>query len=358
MAHGYDFQTLVLKGVSDTGREVGRGAFGRVYAVKYCGMICAAKEIHPILVEVAGDDEMRQTEESFLMECYQSSLLRHPNIIQFLGIYYPDTIVGGVQERMRLPVMVMEMMAGSLTSLVNKHDKIPFHIKFSIIHDVSLGLCYLHNHDPPIIHRDLSPNNVLLTAHHVAKIGDLGVAKVFRNDNRKSLTRNPGTVDFMPPETLAMHPQYGLPMDVFSFAGVILHIFSQQWPSPLQQVQFDSTTRKRIALSEVERRQQYLNKLKGEAAVLRPLVIACLDDDPAKRPAIADVSEKIQDVRGVYMKDNQLDAIDLHKTQQLSTIHTNHLKFKSTQLEAEINLKRLVSITYLIINSHRVYQCN
>ena len=66
---------------------------------------------------------------------------------------------------MRLPVMVMEMMADSLTSFVDKHEKIPVHIKYSIVHDVSLGLCYLHNHDPPIVHRDLSPNNVLLTAH-------------------------------------------------------------------------------------------------------------------------------------------------------------------------------------------------
>ena len=80
---------------------------------------------------------------------------------------------------------------------------IPIHIKYSIIHDVSLGLCYLHNHDPPIVHRDLSPNNVLLTAHHVAKISDLGVAKVIKADSRKTMTKAPGTVDFMPPEALA-----------------------------------------------------------------------------------------------------------------------------------------------------------
>ena len=95
---------------------------------------------------------------------------------------------------MRLPVMVMEMMADSLTSFVEKHEKIPVHIKYSIVHDVSLGLCYLHNHDPPIVHRDLSPNNVLLTAHHVAKISHLGVAKVIKADSRKTLTKAPAQV--------------------------------------------------------------------------------------------------------------------------------------------------------------------
>ena len=131
--------------------------------------------------------------------------------------------------------MVMEMMADSLTSFVHKHEKIPVHIKYSIIHDVSLGLCYLHNHDPPIVHRDLSPNNVLLTAHHVAKISDLGVAKVIKADSRKTMTKAPGTVDFMPLEALANNPVYGPPMDVFSFAGIISTHLTNSGPDQLSQ---------------------------------------------------------------------------------------------------------------------------
>jgi len=191
MASGDNFQGLVLKGISKLDRkELGRGAYGRVYAVKYYQTICAAKEIHSILVEDVGEVEMRRTVESFMKECRQCSTLRHPNVIQFLGVYYPSVLGVG---RIRLPVMVMEMMAESLTSLVKKHEKIPVHIKFSIVHDVSLGLCYLHNHDPPIVHRDLSPNNILLTTHHVAKISDLGVAKVIKVDSRKTMTKAPGT---------------------------------------------------------------------------------------------------------------------------------------------------------------------
>jgi len=59
----------------------------------------------------------------------------------------------------------------------------------------------------------------------------------------------------MPPESLANTPVYGPPMDVFSFAGIILHTFNQQWPRPTEQVQFDPKTRRRVALSEVERCQ-------------------------------------------------------------------------------------------------------
>ena len=47
-----DFESLQLKGVTKLNRdELGRGAYGIVYAVKYCQTVCAAKEIHSILVE-------------------------------------------------------------------------------------------------------------------------------------------------------------------------------------------------------------------------------------------------------------------------------------------------------------------
>ena len=274
-----------------------------------------------------------------MKECRQCSALRHPNVIQFLGIYYPSVGVGDVQGRMRLPVMVMEMMADSLTSLVDKHEKIPVHIKFSIVHDVSLGLCYLHNHDPPIVHRDLSPNNVLLTAHHVAKISDLGVAKVIKADSRKTMTKAPGTVDFMPPESLADDPVYGPPMDVFSFAGIILHTFHQQWPKPINQIQFDPKTRRKVALMEVERRQQYLDKMRGEAEVLRPLVEECLDDDPAVRPTITAVCERIQVSKDAYMKESPLawsqDVITLYQQNEQLRSGIEQQKINNYQLMAE-----------------------
>ena len=308
MASKYDLEKLELKGITSLNKELGCGAYGKVFAVKYCEMICAAKEIHSTLLKGMGKAEMHQTIESFLRECHQCSTLRHPNIVQFLGIYYPPE-AGRDNRRMRLPVIVMEMMADSLTSFVDKYEKIPIQIKFSIVHDVSLGLCYLHNHHPPIVHHDLSPNNVLLTTHHVAKISDLGVAKVMQADSRMTMTKAPGTVDFMPPEAVDKYPVYGSPMDVFSFGGIILHTFNQRWPSPSSQVQCDPKSRKMIALSEVERRQEYLNKMIGEAEVLRSLVEECLHNDPAVRPNIANVCKRIQLIKDACMKDFPQDFI-------------------------------------------------
>ena len=125
-------------------------------------------------------------------ECRRCSELRHPNVTQFLGIYYGEAGQGA--GKMQLPIMVMEMMVNSLTVLVEKHNKIPIHIKFSIVHDVSLGLSYLHNHG--IIHQDLSSNKILLTIHHVAKISDLVVSKVIGNSRKRVRNKVP---DFMAP---------------------------------------------------------------------------------------------------------------------------------------------------------------
>ena len=353
MATGESIQGFVLTGVTPLNRkELGRGAYGKVYEVKYCETVCAAKEIHSVLIEDVGETERRLTIESFLRECRQCSMLRHPNVIQFLGVYYPPG-AGGANS-MRLPVMVMEMMVDSLTSFVDKHEKIPVHIKYSIVHDVSLGLCYLHNHDPPIVHRDFSPNNVLLTAHHVAKISDLGVAKVIKADSRKTMTKAPGTVDFMPPESLANNPVYGPPMDVFSFAGIILHTFNQQWPRPTEQVQFDPKTRKRVALSEVERRQQYLDKMIGEAEVLRPLMEECLDDDPAVRPTIVTVCDRIQVSKDAYMKECPQDVISLHQQNEQLKAEILLLRSENEQHKSTTRSRQLVMTANLMLSiSHR-----
>jgi len=340
MAAGDDFQALVLKGVTSLcNEELGRGAFGRVFEVKYCGMVFAAKEIHSILIDGVGQVQMQRTVQSFLRECQQCSKLRHPNIIQFLGVFYPT--LAGMPPHGRLPIMVMEMMANSLTSLVDKYENIPLQLKFSIVHDVSLGLYYLHNHDPPIVHRDLSPNNILLTAHFVAKISDLGVAKAIEAGSRKKMTTAPGTVDFMPPEGLSPDPHYGPPLDVFSFAAIVLHTFNQQWPSPTERTKLDPITNKVIGFTEVERRQQYLDKLRAEVKEITPLVEECLEYDPSKRPTIATVCEQIKMSKEFYFKGYSDDIISLHKDLEVRIAEMDDLLHEVAQLKCDLSERDL-----------------
>ena len=285
-------QDLYLSGVKRNGKEIGVGAYGTVFEVECFGTIYAAKEIHSILVKGVQREEFETTKNAFLTECIRSSSLAHPNIVLFLGVYNP----GGQSF---LPVLVMERMQESLTSVVEKYPNIPMYVKLSMLLDVSRGLWYLHGHHPPIIHRDLSPNNVLLTSQFVAKISDLGVAKVIQADSKKTKTRAPGTVDFMPPEALLETPQYGPPLDVFSYGGVILHVVNQEWPKPLHYVMTDPKTGKILGLTEVERRQWHIEKMAGTPGDLRLLVKQCLDNQSSRRPPVSDVSEGMKRMKEV-----------------------------------------------------------
>ena len=283
---------FTLKGVILLNEELGCGAYGTVFKVKYGGVVSAAKKIHPVLIENVMSEEKQKIKDNFIQECLCCSSIRHPNIVHFVGVYYHS-------DQSSLPIMVMELMDINLNAFVkNEKSRIAYKTKVSILYDVSKGLDFLHNHKPTILHRNLSSNNVMLTKLPiVAKIGDLGVAKIVQTDSTKAksnLTTAPGTPDFMPPEALQNKPVYDTPIDVFSFGGIALHIFSEEWPTPSGPKMTNPDADEVIVLSEVERRQDYLDKITGKAAVLKKMVKKCLSDNPKNRPLIQEVSEFIE----------------------------------------------------------------
>ena len=80
-----DWGSLILHRVNPTGKEIGRGAYGRVFEVEYEGTLCAAKEVHTLLLQYAQGNNLRKIIDDFLNECQIWSTLRHPCIVQFLG---------------------------------------------------------------------------------------------------------------------------------------------------------------------------------------------------------------------------------------------------------------------------------
>ena len=89
---------------------------------------------------------------------------------------------------------------------------------------------------------------------------------------------------------------------------------------------------------EVERRQQYLDKMIGGAEVLRPLVEECLDDDPAVRPTIATVCERIQVSKDACMKESSQDVITLYQQLKQSKEETRHKEIEIEQLRNDNKL--------------------
>ena len=82
-----NWSLLTLRGVNATGKELGCGAYGRVFEVNYEETLCAAKEVHALLLQYArGVDELQKIKDDFFSECQIWSTLRHPHIVQFLGM--------------------------------------------------------------------------------------------------------------------------------------------------------------------------------------------------------------------------------------------------------------------------------
>ena len=273
----YDLQ---LTGVTEEGRELGRGAYGVVVEVKVNGLRCAAKRLHSILLQTS-HEERTKISSQFVEECLQHSRLRHPNIVLLLGVYFPS-------DQAELPLMVLELMEMTLTRCLEENKKLPIAIKNGILIDVARGLVHLHTRNPPIIHRDLTTNNVLLSSHLVAKISDLGVAKIVKADYSRlsaQLTKQPGTSAYMPPEARAVSPSYNTMLDVFSFGVLTLHAVTNMWPIPddefVESPEKDGMFRR---VSEIERRKKYINEMGKEHPHMQ-LVCDCLQNEPKLRPS-------------------------------------------------------------------------
>ena len=95
------------------------------------------------------------------------SQLRHPHIVQFLGVcYLPGSPI---------PVLLMEKLLTSLDNLLETSPNIPLDVKVHLLTGTGRGVVYLHSHTPPIAHRDLTARNILIDSGLTAKIADLGV---------------------------------------------------------------------------------------------------------------------------------------------------------------------------------------
>lgn len=277
-----------LAGVRAIGTEIGRGSFAAVVELDFHGLKCAGKKLHPHIYE----DVPLQIKEAMLQrfdaECEIMSKLKHPNIVQFLGVHF--------EAGSEVPLLVMELLDTTLSVCLDRHGKLPDEISYNILDDVATALCYLHSQDPPVIHRDLTANNVLLTAEMRAKVSDLGVAKILTPFRDSRITTCPGTLAYMPPEAVAHNPKYDLSIDCFSYGVILLHVSCGKWPVPGEPNRVNpSDSSKLIPRSETERREVYFQEL-DPSHPLRPLINRCLSNHPPSRPSAEEILRQVKEV--------------------------------------------------------------
>ena len=314
----------VLDGVEDLDEVIGHGSYAVVKKLKFRGLECVGKKMHDILYLNATPQQREDMLTRFQGECELLSRLHHPCIVQFMGVYF--------EEGTPLPVLVMERLHSTLAATIDRYGVLPDQISYGILCDVSLGLRYLHEHSPPIVHRDLSANNVLLTPHMSGKISDLGVAKMLNLSPAQMTqlvqTKAPGTPCYMPPEALSSRPKYNTKIDIYSMGVMLIHMFCGEWPFPTDAFQPDPQNPTHLVpVTEVERRAEFLHKI-GDDHPLTPLMRRCLSNDYSLRPDAAQIHAQLSEVKGHLPKMaetrmelvQQLTALKRERGEEVETV--------------------------------------
>lgn len=268
-----ELKQFVLHNVEKTGRNLGRGAFGDVEELSIAGTRYAGKLLHTAFLNPQNLG-INTILNKFVMECRLLADVRHPNIVQFIGIcFFTEN---------PYPVLIMEKLDASLDDLLISNDQLPLSLKLHILYEISLGLVYLHGRSSPIIHRDLTTCNVLINKSSMtAKIADLGNASIIdKTVLARTLTQVPGTQVYMPPEALGKNPDYTTSLDIFSFGHLALYTITQIFPGNLLSPTFmDQHTHMLHPRSELDRRKEHIdfmcNRL-GHSHAVTVIVKQCL----------------------------------------------------------------------------------
>ena len=159
----------------------------------------------------------------FVREIEVCSTLRHPNLVQFLGISFNDG---------ELMIILEKITGENLETFINrKQSFISLTVKKHIISQLITTFKFLHNCNPPIIYRDLKPENVLIDKTNNIKLTDFGLSKYFQSNNNEAymLSGGTGTVRYMAPEVYN-NEKYDLTVDVYSLGLIIYYLYTNEKP--------------------------------------------------------------------------------------------------------------------------------
>ncbi|XP_031126967.1 receptor-like protein kinase HSL1 [Ipomoea triloba] len=224
---GFD-EYEILDGL-DEDNVIGSGLSGKVYKVVLSsGEVVAVKKIEKNLKladESSDIEKGGSQDDGFEAEIETLGKIRHKNIVKlFCSCITRDC-----------KLLVYEYMPnGSLGDLLHssKSGLLDWPMRYKIAMDAAEGLSYLH-HDcaPPIVHRDVKSNNILLDGDFGARVADFGIAKVVDANEKgtKSMSRVVGSCGYIAPEyayTLRVNEK----SDIYSFGVVILELATGRLP--------------------------------------------------------------------------------------------------------------------------------
>lgn len=308
-------------------RRIAHGGMGELFLARRIGPAGFVKEVALKLMHRRHLGE-RPLLELFLKEARVAARLSHPNIVQIFDLGQKDDEY----------FIAMEYVRGvDLRRLLKaQSDPLAFADVLTIMSDVCAGLHAAHSHRDndgnlaPIIHRDVSPDNILLSVDGVVKLADFGIAKTA--EDGAELNSRQGKVAYLPPEVLqhgsVRHDVRG---DVYTVGVVLYECLAMRHP-------FDQPNDGATMAAAIKGEVEPISSCRPDVSPrLEAVVHRALAQDPDQRfPSAADLRQAIDEVLA-------LDYGGRSPAKNLAALLEDHELLESAQ--ADLDPTRLTMLT-------------
>lgn len=213
-------------------RKLGEGGFGITYTAVQRGLnraVCIkeyflagrcvrntqAKTVH---LQGGGEEFFEKYRKAFVKEAQTLASLRHPNIVEVIDIF----------DENNTSYMVMPFIEGrTLHSIVEKNGPLPYPEAVNYMAQITSAVGYIHERN--ILHRDIKPDNIMITADYKAILIDFGSAREFQQDKTQAHT-SMLTHGYAPPEQYTANSRKGSYTDIYAIGATLYFILTGQVP--------------------------------------------------------------------------------------------------------------------------------
>ncbi|RXI37830.1 Stk1 family PASTA domain-containing Ser/Thr kinase [Clostridium tetani] len=255
--------------------KVGEGGMAEVYKAK-CHFLNRYVAVKILKEEFSRD---AQFVEKFKREATAAASISDNNIVNIYDV--------GSEENINY--IVMEYVQGeTLKDVIRKKGKIPYKEAVKLAIQIAKGLECAHRNN--IIHRDIKPHNILVTADNLVKVTDFGIAKATNSVTITNTSQIMGSVHYFSPEQ-AKGGFIDFRTDIYSLGIVLYEMVTGQLP-------YNGETAVSIALKHIQGDfipPKTINPSLSES--LNSIILKCMEKEPIKR--YQNVGELINDLKKI-----------------------------------------------------------
>ncbi len=252
--------------------KIGEGGFGSVYLANDVHEQAEQKVSLKIFESALGDGNNDRFLSYFLREAYGLSKLDHPNIVKLINFGHDNLLY----------YLVMEFVEGqNLMEVVERQGRLSNGATISIAYQMAQALCYMDGEK--LIHRDVTPRNIILDFNGQVKLVDFGLAKNIQDSSITTSTEFKGTPHFISPECIAGSRAMDMQSDIFSLAATLYMVATGNLP-------FEGRDLKEIGKKQLFEELPSISSLVADVdPAFSDLIDAMLAKRPEHRPPIGKV---------------------------------------------------------------------